>query len=111
MGSDIAVSVRGLSKSYTIAHQGERHVTLAESLLARARRPFGRAPKETFKALKDVCSDIYKGGIVNIGQIGTRYVISAIRLICVVGHASSTLPPTPAMSLTATLFSFQYTCG
>ena len=64
--SDIAVSVRGLSKSYTIAHQGERHVTLAESLLARARRPFARTPKETFWALKDVSFDIRKGDVVGI---------------------------------------------
>ncbi len=64
--SDIAVSVRGLSKSYTIARQGERHITLAESLLARARRPFARAPKETFWALKDVEFDIKKGDVVGI---------------------------------------------
>jgi len=35
--SDIAVSVRGLSKAYTIAHNAERHVTLAETLLHRVR--------------------------------------------------------------------------
>ena len=64
--SDIAVSVRGLSKSYTIARQGEKHVTLAESLLAKARRPFARAPKETFWALKDVDFDIKKGDVVGI---------------------------------------------
>jgi lipopolysaccharide transport system ATP-binding protein len=64
--SDIAVSVRGLSKSYTIAHQGEKHVTLAEQLLAKARRPFARASKETFWALKDVEFDIKKGDVVGI---------------------------------------------
>ena len=64
--SDIAVSVRGLSKSYTIAHNGERHVTLAESLLAKARRPFARSPKETFWALKDVSFDIQQGDVVGI---------------------------------------------
>ena len=64
--SDIAVSVRGLSKSYTIAHQGERHVTLAESLLAKARRPFARVAKETFWALKNVEFDIKKGDVVGI---------------------------------------------
>ena len=64
--SDIAVSVRGLSKSYTIAHQGEKHVTLAESLLTKARRPFARTPKETFWALKDVEFDIQKGDVVGI---------------------------------------------
>jgi lipopolysaccharide transport system ATP-binding protein len=65
--SDLALSVRGLSKSYTIAHQqGEKHSTLAESLLARARRPFARAQRETFWALKDVSFDINKGDVVGI---------------------------------------------
>ncbi len=64
--SDLAVRVRGLSKSYTIAHQGEKHVTLAEQLLAKARRPFARTPKETFWALKDVEFDIKKGDVVGI---------------------------------------------
>lgn len=64
--SDIAVSVRGLSKSYTIRHQGQQHVTLAESLLARARHPFARSPHETFWALKDIEFDIKKGDVVGI---------------------------------------------
>ena len=66
ISSPIAVSVRGLSKAYTIAHQGERPVTLAESLIARARRPFARTPTETFWALKDVSFDIAKGDVVGI---------------------------------------------
>jgi lipopolysaccharide transport system ATP-binding protein len=64
--SDLAVSVRGLSKSYTIAHQGEKHVTLAEQLFAKARRPFARTPKETFWVLKDVEFDIKKVDVVGI---------------------------------------------
>src|SRR5438067_12344913 len=65
--SDIAVSVRGLSKAYTIAHNAaERHVTLAETLLHRLRRPFDRPKTETFWALKDVEFDIKKGDVVGI---------------------------------------------
>jgi len=65
--SDLAIRVRGLSKSYTIAHNaGERHVTLAETLLARARRPFARSARETFWALKDIEFDIKKGDVVGI---------------------------------------------
>src|SRR5262249_55313185 len=68
--SDIAVSVRGLSKAYTIAHNAERHVTLAETLLHRVRRPFDRPGKETFWALKDIEFDIKRGDVVGI--IGTK---------------------------------------
>ncbi len=64
--SDLAVAVRGLSKSYTIAHNQEKHVTLAEAMLHRAKRPFQRAQRETFWALKDVSFDIKKGEVVGI---------------------------------------------
>src|SRR5260221_10707820 len=64
--SDLAVSVRGLSKSYTIAHNDERHVTLAEQVLSRIRNPFKRATTETFWALRDLDFDIRKGDVVGI---------------------------------------------
>jgi lipopolysaccharide transport system ATP-binding protein len=64
--SDIAVSVRGLSKSYTIAHNAVQHSTLAEQVLHRVRHPFAKAEKETFWALKNVEFDIQKGDIVGI---------------------------------------------
>lgn len=64
--SDIAVSVRGVSKAYTISHNEERHVTLAETVLARLKDPFKRAQRETFWALNDVSFDIKKGDVVGI---------------------------------------------
>src|SRR4051794_7310909 len=64
--SDIAVAVRGLSKSYVIAHTQERHVTLAEATLARLRNPFRRPQREIYWALKDVEFDIKKGDVVGI---------------------------------------------
>ena len=64
--SDVAVAVRDLSKAYTIAHQGEKHVTLAETLLARARRPFARPATETFWALKGLNFNINRGDVVGI---------------------------------------------
>src|SRR5881392_2128830 len=64
--SDIAVAVRGLSKSYTIAHNQEKHSTFAEAVLHRMKRPFERAERETFWALKDVEFDIKKGDVVGI---------------------------------------------
>jgi lipopolysaccharide transport system ATP-binding protein len=63
--SDVAISIRGLSKSYTIAHS-EQHVTLAEQLLHKARTGFRPAAKETFWALKDVTFDINCGDVVGI---------------------------------------------
>ena len=64
--NDIAVSVRGLSKSYTIAHNAEKHTTLGEALMHRLRRPLERPERETFWALKDVSFDIKKGDVVGI---------------------------------------------
>src|SRR3954447_25529049 len=39
----VAVSVKGLSKSYTIAHNQASHSTLAETVLHRMKNPFERA--------------------------------------------------------------------
>src|SRR5579862_8188748 len=64
--SDIAISVRGLSKSYTIAHDDPKHNTLAETLLARLKNPLRRSRGETFWALKDVSFDVKKGEVVGI---------------------------------------------
>lgn len=65
--SDLALSVRGLSKSYTIAHQAtQTESTLAETMLRRIQRPFASSTKETFWALKDVSFDVKKGDVVGI---------------------------------------------
>jgi len=66
MSSDLSISVRGLSKSYTIGHQGPQHSTLAESLLHKARNPFQRATKETFWALQDISFDVHNGDVVGV---------------------------------------------
>lgn len=65
--SDVAIRIRGLSKSYTIQKGGlEKQSTLTESALARIRHPFKRAEKESFRALKDINLDIKKGEVVGI---------------------------------------------
>lgn len=68
MSSDgnVALSVRGLSKAYTIAHEQQRHVTLAEAMLARLRHPFRRATTETFWALRDVSFDVPRGEVLGV---------------------------------------------
>ena len=65
-GTEIAIGVRGLSKSYTIEHQHERSATLSEQILKRARRGFRRSEKETFWALQDISFDIHQGDVVGI---------------------------------------------
>src|ERR1044071_118787 len=69
--NDLAISVRGVSKSYTIVRNQEKHSTLAETILHRMKNPFKRQTKETFWALKDVSFDIKKGeGVGIIGGNG-----------------------------------------
>ena len=64
--SDVAVSVRGLSKAYTIAHNAENHTTAGEALMHRLKNPLAKSETETFWALKDVEFDIQKGDVVGI---------------------------------------------
>lgn len=61
-----AVSVRGLAKHYTIAHDDDRPATAAESVLRRLRHPFARPRTERFTALDDVSFDIQPGTAVGI---------------------------------------------
>lgn len=67
--SDIALSIRGLGKAYTISHnKREVHSTLAETVLQLVRNPRSarQSTKETFWALKDLSFDIQKGDVVGI---------------------------------------------
>ena len=64
--NDIAVAVRGLSKSYTIAHNAAKHTMLGEALAHRLKNPLQRPETETFWALKDIEFDIKKGDVVGI---------------------------------------------
>jgi len=63
--SDLAISVRGLGKAFTIAHE-QRHITLAETILHRLRHPFSGLRKETFWALNDLSFEINRGEVVGI---------------------------------------------
>jgi lipopolysaccharide transport system ATP-binding protein len=63
---DLAISVRGLSKAYTIAHNQVKHNTLAEAMLHRIRHPMHRVERETFWALQDISFDVRKGEVVGI---------------------------------------------
>ena len=66
MSSDLAISVRGLGKEYTIVHKGMQHATLAEQVLASMKNPFKRAERESFRAAKDISFDVMTGYVVGI---------------------------------------------
>jgi lipopolysaccharide transport system ATP-binding protein len=66
--NDLAVSVRELSKAYTIRHNVTDHVTLAEVALDRLRHPLRRAEREQLWALRAVNFDVRKGEV--LGLIG-----------------------------------------
>jgi lipopolysaccharide transport system ATP-binding protein len=63
---DIAISVRGLSKSYVISHNAPKHTMLGEALMHKLRRPFAKSSRETFWALKDLSLQINKGEVVGV---------------------------------------------
>ena len=64
---NVAVSVRGLSKAYTISHNAVQHTTAGEAIIHRLRNPIQRTEeKETFWALKDVSFEVEKGEVVGI---------------------------------------------
>ena len=61
----MAISVRGLGKSYRIAHQ-RQHSTMAEAMLHRLKKPFARPNTEEMWALKDISFDVPQGDIVGL---------------------------------------------
>lgn len=68
MSSDLALSARGVSKAYTIAHNATDHVTMAEVVLHKTRHPLRRPEREKFWALRDIDFDLHKGEV--LGLIG-----------------------------------------
>lgn len=64
--NDLAISARGIAKSYRIAHNAPRHTTLGEALAHKFRHGFRRTKSETFWALDDISFDIRHGEVVGI---------------------------------------------
>ncbi len=69
--SELAVSIRGVSKAYRIAPSGEQPSTLREAIVQMVRHPFRRTATETFWALNGISLDIHAGEVVGlIGRNG-----------------------------------------
>src|SRR5437762_3404196 len=66
MSSDIAISVRGLAKAYTIRQAAQSATTLSEEMTNRFRHLMRRDKNEIFWALKDVSFEVNQGQVVGI---------------------------------------------
>jgi lipopolysaccharide transport system ATP-binding protein len=66
MFSDVAISVRGLSKAYIINHDGLKRPSFREVVVDKIRHPLRKCSQETFWALNDVSFDVKKGDVVGI---------------------------------------------
>ncbi|GAB4459323.1 MAG: hypothetical protein OHK0029_21770 [Armatimonadaceae bacterium] len=62
---DVAISIRGISKAYRIAHK-EKHETLSGMLASRLKNPFAKTETEEFWALRDVSFDVMRGDVVGV---------------------------------------------
>jgi len=63
---DLAISIRGISKAYTLVHNGLKSPSFREVIVDRLKHPLRKQQTETFWALKDVSFDVKKGEVVGI---------------------------------------------
>jgi lipopolysaccharide transport system ATP-binding protein len=66
MSSDLALRVDGLGKAYTIKHQHNDHVTLAQVALDRASHPLRRNQREQVWALQEVTFELEQGTVLGV---------------------------------------------
>jgi lipopolysaccharide transport system ATP-binding protein len=63
---DVAISMRGLGKSFQIEHGRPRTPTFRDLVMDRLRHPLRRSKAETFWAVRDVDLDIRQGDVVGV---------------------------------------------
>lgn len=64
--SDIALSVRGLTKEYQILHNAEKTDRVTDAVANSVKGIFRKKEVETFKALDDVSFDVKKGEVLGV---------------------------------------------
>lgn len=67
MSSDLAISVRGVGKTFQVATTQHRPTTLGELLMQKLKNPFASSqPTHQFEALQDVSFEVKKGEVLGI---------------------------------------------
>ncbi|HEY2343166.1 MAG TPA: ABC transporter ATP-binding protein [Chthoniobacteraceae bacterium] len=67
MSSELAISVRGVGKTFQIATAEHRATTLAEMVASKLRKPFTRKKRSAaFEALRDVSFEVHTGEVLGI---------------------------------------------
>mgnify|MGYP003583551909 CR=1 FL=1 len=66
MSSELALSVRGLTKEYRIVHKSQQHNRVTDAAVAALKGVFVPQEFETFRALDEVSFDVKKGDVLGV---------------------------------------------
>ncbi len=80
--SDLAISIRGVGKKYTIRHDYTAPTTLGEAIARRVRHPFARVEREPFWALRDVTFDVMRGEALALIGVNGAGKSTLLKILC-----------------------------